>query len=55
MMSGEGRREFAKAVYLNDEDVAYLDKLVEGGTSIETRQTPSERIQSFDNLRNAFK
>lgn len=55
MMAGEGRREFAKAVYLNDEDVSYLDKLVEGGISIETRQTPSERIQSFDSLRNSYK
>lgn len=54
VMAGEGRKEFAKAVYLNEEDVSYLDKLVEGGVSIETRQTPSERIQSFESLRKVY-
>lgn len=54
MMMAEGRKKFANAVYLSPDDLGYLDKLAEKGVTIETRQTPSERIQDFQKLRSAY-
>lgn len=54
IQAAEGKTMFARAVYLNEEDVEYLDKLSQNGVSIETRQTPSESIQNYDALRSKF-
>lgn len=50
----EGKSPFAKAVYLDQTDVDYLDKIKALGCEIDVRQTPAEQSQSFQNLRSKF-
>lgn len=54
IQSAEGKSLFAKAVYLNAQDVEYLDKVVEMGSSIDVRQTPSESSQNYQDLKGKF-
>ena len=54
MMMAQGRKQFAKAVYLNSEDAENLEKIVQMGVSIDVRQTPSETSQKYQDLRTKF-
>lgn len=54
MMNKENTREFAKAVYLSDEDFEYLKKIQGKNINIDVRQTPSENSQNFEELKNKF-
>lgn len=54
MMMGEGRKEFAKAVYLTVEEAGSLVQIAEMGVTIDVRQTPSEASQKFQDLKNKF-
>lgn len=51
MMNGEGRKEFAKAVYVREEDVKALDEMQDLGVVIETQQLPTEPVQKYETLR----
>lgn len=52
MQSAEGKVLFSKAVYVNKEDMDYLDKIKEAGYSIEVQEVPSTAKHDFDSLRN---
>lgn len=52
MQSAEGKVLFSKAVYVNQEDVSYLDKIKEAGYHIEVQEVPSTAVHEYDSLRN---
>lgn len=54
MQSGEGKKMFSKAVYVNEEDLIYLDKINEQGYKIEVQEVPSTALHDFQTLRNKF-
>lgn len=54
IQAAEGKSAFARAVYLNETDLEYLDRLVADGIQIEVRQTPSESVQNYQSLRDKF-
>lgn len=47
----DGATFFSKAVYLNDEDREYLDKLVEEGFNIEVQEVPETSVTDYKSLR----
>jgi len=47
----EGAKLFSKAVYLNDEDISYLDKLVNEGYFVEVQEVPETSMQNYESLR----
>ncbi len=54
IQSADDKKMFSRAVYLNSEDIEYLDKIEILGYEIEVRQTPSENIQNYKSLRQKF-
>ena len=47
----EGKELFSPAVYLNEEDLSYLDQLVTLGADIEVKQVPDEKDKKYKDLR----
>lgn len=43
---------FSPAVYVNKEDIEYLDKLVASGISVEVQEVPSKSMKDYSSLRN---
>lgn len=54
MQSGEGKRMFSKAVYVDDTDVSYLDQIDAQGYRIEVQEVPSTSVHDFKTLRKKF-
>ncbi len=54
MMKKDGAKEFSKAVFLDDSDISFLDKVHELGIEIDIRQTPNESKQDYMDLRKKF-
>lgn len=54
MQKEDDKKLFNAAVYLNKEDVDYLDKLVDLGAEIEVKQVPDERDKKYIDLRKDF-
>ena len=52
MQSREDKVLFSKAVYVNKEDIDYLDKIKEAGYTIEVQEVPSTSKHEYDSLRN---
>lgn len=50
----EGAKLFSKAVYLNSEDITYLDQLIELGFNIEVQEVPETSMQQYSVLREKF-
>lgn len=51
-MQKENDKElFSPAVYVNDEDLSYLDQLSELGADIEIKQVPDEKDKNYNDLR----
>lgn len=51
MQKSEGADFFSKAVYMNDTDRQYCDKLVEAGYTIEVQEVPETSMSNYKNLR----
>ncbi|SHJ10701.1 PTS system, mannose-specific IIB component/PTS system, fructoselysine and glucoselysine-specific IIB component [Clostridium amylolyticum] len=43
---------FSPAVYVNKEDIEYLDKLVASGIRVEVQEVPSKSMKDYSSLRN---
>lgn len=43
---------FSPAVYVNKEDIAYLDKIVASGINVEVQEVPSKSMKDYSSLRN---
>ncbi|MBU5591558.1 PTS sugar transporter subunit IIB [Clostridium sp. MSJ-4] len=43
---------FSPAVYVNKEDIEYLDKIVESGIVLEVQEVPSKSVKEYKSLRN---
>ena len=54
IQSSSDKKMFSRAVYLDKEDIDYLDKINELGYEIDVRQTPSESVQNYRSLRQKF-
>ena len=52
MQSETGKQLFSKAVYVNQEDVQYLDDIKAAGYHIEVQEVPSTAVHDYDSLRN---
>lgn len=52
MQKEDDKNLFSPAVYLNEEDLSYLDQLLELGAKIEVKQVPDEKDKSYKDLRN---
>lgn len=50
----EGSSLFSKAVYLTDEDIAYLDKIEEHGLTIEVQEVPETSMQKYSVVKEKF-
>ncbi|MEA4812133.1 MAG: PTS sugar transporter subunit IIB [Anaerolineaceae bacterium] len=55
MMKTGARKEFAKAVYLENTDLEYLEKIEAMKLEVDVRQTPGESQQNFQSLKSKFK
>lgn len=51
MQSSAGKVLFSKNVYVNEEDIAWLDKIREAGYRIEVQEVPSTAVHEYDALR----
>lgn len=51
MQKEDDKKLFSPAVYVNKEDLKYLDKLVELGAEIEVKQVPDEKDKNYIDLR----
>ncbi|MBB6696521.1 PTS system mannose/fructose/N-acetylgalactosamine-transporter subunit IIB [Clostridium algidicarnis] len=51
MQMGPDKVSFSPAVYVNKEDIEYLDKIVESGILIEVQEVPAKSVKSYSNLR----
>ncbi len=51
MQSAEGKRMFSKAVYVDEEDLRYLDQIDAQGYCIEVQEVPSTAVHDFKALR----
>lgn len=54
IQSHEGSKLFSKAVYLNEEDVKYLDKLHEEGYIIEVQEVPETSLNLYEQIKEKF-
>jgi len=52
MQKEDDKELFSPAVYLNEEDISYLDQLSELGADIEVKQVPDEKDKKYSDLRN---
>lgn len=52
MQSYEGKQLFSKAVYVDQSDVDYLDKIKDAGYQLEVQEVPSTALHDYDSLRN---
>lgn len=52
MQSNEGKVLFSKAVYVDQSDLAYMDKIKAAGYKIEVQEVPSTAQHDYDSLRN---
>lgn len=50
----EGKKLFAPAVYLTQEDVRLLDQLLEQGANLEIKQVPVDKTKDFKELKEKF-
>ena len=55
MMKKINTREFSSAVYFDDEDYSYIEKIKNLGVNIDVRQTPMESSKDFASLLKKFK
>lgn len=54
MMNKEGTKEFSKAVFMDKEDIRYMDMINDLGVEIDIRQTPNESKRDYCKLRKNF-
>lgn len=54
MASGDGKRLFARMVYVSDKDVEALDRLDSMGIEIEVQEVPTTAAQPYRRLREKF-
>lgn len=52
MQSSSGKILFSKAVYVNQIDIQYMDKIKNAGYQIEVQEVPSTTKHDYDSLRN---
>lgn len=50
----EGAKLFSKAVYLTDEDISYLDKIIDYGLTIEVQEVPETSMQQYSVAKEKF-
>lgn len=54
MQAETGKVLFSKAVYVNQRDVQYMDKIKEEGYQIEVQEVPSTTKHDYDSIRKKF-
>ena len=54
IQSKEGKKLFAPAVYLTNEDVEMLDQLVAQGANLEIKQVPVDKTKDYQDLKKKF-
>lgn len=54
IQSAEGKKMFSKAVYVNEEDLKYLDQIAEKGYNIEVQEVPGTAMHDYKSLRNKY-
>ena len=55
MMKKSNSRKFSSAVYVDDEDYLYIEKIKDLGVNIDVRQTPTETSKDIASLVKKFK
>ena len=51
MQMHEGKKMFSKAVYVDNKDVEYMDKLVEMGYKLEIQEVPATSVSEYQIIR----
>lgn len=55
MQMHEGKVMFSKAVYVNDTDVEYMDKLEAMGYKLEVQEVPATQVHEYQSIRKKYK
>ncbi len=54
MQMHEGKRMFSKAVYVDDRDVEYMDKLADMGYTLEVQEVPATPAHDYQTIRRKY-